>query len=147
MISRSINDDQLINGIYTVVSSLLGPRSGKTEARSAIAFSDRLSVRLSKSRLTELIGRRGLRRIAWTGHSNMDLEHGDDNEKSLRVNRRVPRASARVSVYVCPCNVCVPSFSELGRISSERETLLTNAEAHRTDRNPSIGLEYRVRVT
>lgn len=53
-------------------------------------------------------------------------------------------------VHVCAC-VCVCvlmlSFSELCRISSERETLLTSAEAHRTDRNPSIGLESSSRCT
>lgn len=46
-----------------------------------------------------------------------------------------------LDVCLYKCAVCYLSFSKLGRISSERETLLISAEAHRTDRNPSIGLE------
>ena len=91
------------------------------------------------------IVRRGLRRIVETGHSDMDFKHGNHNEKSLRVISRVAaRACVPLARVVCTCVACSRvslSFSELCEISSERETLLTSAEAHRTDRNPSIGLE------
>lgn len=55
----------------------------------------------------ELISRRGLRRIAGTGHSNIDLEHRDHNEKSLRVNLVLlePVVRSRVSTCVARARV------------------------------------------